>query len=212
MTLQTTFKRWRVFVAAGFIGLLCVLAYQHFAGGSEAAAFQTAKVTRGDLEVTISSAGKIAPKEEVIVGAQVSGQLEKLYVEAGDKVEAGDLLAQIDATIATTGVEGNRAQLKELRATLMQQQASLDLAKADADRADMLLKADAIARADFEAAKAAYQIAQGKLQAIEAQIERQSSTLQPISPHWSLRKSMLRFRGRSYLWKPLRARPSTQTR
>jgi macrolide-specific efflux system membrane fusion protein len=140
--------------------------------------YQTAEVTRGDIEVTISSAGKITPKEEVLVGAQVSGQLMDLLVEIGDPVEKGDLLAQIDPTIAMTNVEADRAQLKETQASRTQQQATLTLAEANAERAQMLYNADAMARADYEAAQAEFEVAKGRLAAIDAQIERQSSTLQ----------------------------------
>lgn len=146
--------------------------------GPEAPEYQTAEVTRGNIEVTISAAGKIRPKESVDVGAQVSGQLQELLVEIGDEVEKGDLLARIDPTIAQTSVEANRAQLNELQASRKQQQASLELAKAEADRAQMLYDADAIARAEFETAQANYTVAQGRLEAINAQIQRQASSLQ----------------------------------
>lgn len=170
-------KRWGVIAALGILLALSAFFYVRLTSKGDQATYQTAQASRGDIEVTISAAGKIVPKEEVAVGAQVSGQLEKLYVDIGDKVEAGQLLAQIDATIATTSVQANQAQLKELRASRKQQQASLELLKAEADRATMLYEADAIARADYESAQANYQIAQGKLEAIDAQIERQSSTL-----------------------------------
>lgn len=146
--------------------------------GPEAPQYQTAEVTRGDIEVTISAAGKIRPKESVDVGAQVSGQLQELLVEIGDEVEKGDLLARIDPTIAQTSVEANRAQLSELQASRKQQQASLELAKAEAERAQMLYDADAIARAENETAQANYTVAQGRLEAINAQIQRQASSLQ----------------------------------
>ncbi|MCA8902528.1 MAG: efflux RND transporter periplasmic adaptor subunit [Hyphomonas sp.] len=164
-------------LAAGLLALAAFL-FVHFGSGEQKPAYQTAQVIRGDIEVTISAAGKITPKESVLVGAQVSGQLQTLFVDVGDTVAKGDLLAQIDATIAMTAVEGNRAQLKESRASRTQQKASLDLARANAERAQMLFDADAIARADYEAAQAEYAIAQGRLAAIDAQIERQTSTLQ----------------------------------
>ena len=177
MARKSLFARWGFIAAAVLLLALSVYLYMHFSSKGGQETLQTADVTRGDIEVTISAAGKITPKEEVAVGAQVSGQLEKLYVDVGDTVEAGDLLAQIDATIATTSVQANEAQLKELRASRKQQQASLELLKSEADRATMLFEADAMAKADYEAALANYQIAQGKLEAIDAQIERQASTL-----------------------------------
>lgn len=146
--------------------------------GPEAPEYQTAQASRGDIEVTISAAGKIMPKESVDVGAQVSGQLQELLVDIGDEVEKGDLLARIDPTLAQTSVEANRAQLSELQASRKQQQATLELARAEAERAEMLYQADAIARAEFETAQAELTVAQGRLEAIDAQIQRQSSSLQ----------------------------------
>lgn len=164
-------------VAALAAALLLFWGWNVIWGGKKTPEFQTAEVTRGDIEVAISAAGKIVAKDSVAVGAQVSGQLTELMVEAGDDVEKGDLLAKIDATIATTSVEANRAQLRELQASRKQQQATLELAKSNADRATMLFKADAIARADYEAAVAEATVAAGRLEAIDAQIARQSSSL-----------------------------------
>lgn len=178
MARKSSFRRWGPFTALALALALGVYLYVHFSSKGDTDAYRTAEVTRGDIEVTISAAGKVTPKEEVAVGAQVSGQLEKLYVDVGDTVEAGDLLAQIDATIATTTVQANRAELKELRASRKQQQASLELLKTEAERATMLYEADAMAKADYEAAQADHEIAQAKLEAIDAQIDRQNSTLQ----------------------------------
>ncbi|GJL92639.1 efflux RND transporter periplasmic adaptor subunit [Hyphococcus sp.] len=160
-------------------GLLAVLAVVFFLNNRNAQSeLQTAEVTRGDIEVTISAAGKIQPKNFVDVGAQVSGQLEAFLVEVGDHVEKGDLLAEIDETLAKTKVEADRAQLKELQASFSQQQASLELSKANFVRADMLYKADAISQAEYQAAVADRKIANARLVQLEAQIERQNSTLE----------------------------------
>jgi len=139
--------------------------------------YETSTARKGDLEVTISAAGTLAPKEMVEVGAQVSGQLEELFVDVGDEVEKGQLLAQIDATIAQNTVEAQQAQLNALYASRRQQTASLKLAKADAERASMLFEADAIARADYEASVSELEISEGKLDAINAQIAQQTSSL-----------------------------------
>lgn len=167
-----------VVLAIVIVGAAYAAVSEFWLNKSDAVDYQTAEVTRGDIEVAISAAGKITPKEQVLVGAQVSGQLQELFVEIGDAVEKGDLLAQIDPTIAMTSVEADRAQLNETQASRTQQVASLNLAKANAERADMLYEADAMARADYEAAQAEYEVAKGRLAAIDAQIQRQSSTLQ----------------------------------
>ncbi len=170
-------SRWFLALASAAALWLAFFIWQQVWGGEKAPEYQTADVTRGDIEVTISAAGTILAKDTVVVGAQVSGQLTELLVEAGDQVTKGDLLAKIDATIASTNVEANRAQLKELEATRKQQEATLGLAKANADRAKMLFDADAVARAEYEASQAEYAIASGRMDAIRAQIDRQSSSL-----------------------------------
>src|SRR5262245_2620139 len=53
-------------------------------------------LTRGPFEVVIASSGVIQPSEVVDVGAQVSGQLSSLWVKLGDRVETGQLVAEID--------------------------------------------------------------------------------------------------------------------
>lgn len=166
------------FSLAAIILAAAGIAFFVFAGRQKAPDYQTAEVTRGDIEVSISAAGKIQPKDYVDVGAQVSGQLEEFFFEIGDKVEKGDLLARIDETLAAAKVEADRAQLKELEASYAQQQASLELSKANAARADMLYKADAISQAEYQAAMADRKIATARLAQLEAQIERQNSTLE----------------------------------
>ena len=143
----------------------------------DSASYQTAQVTRGSLETSISAAGKVQPRETVEVGAQVSGQLEELLVDDGDMVEEGQLLARIDATIAETNVESQRAQLLSLQASRKQQEANLKLAQSDAERAGLLMDADAISRAEYESALASLTVSEAQLESIEADIRRQSSSL-----------------------------------
>ncbi|MFC2950505.1 efflux RND transporter periplasmic adaptor subunit [Marinicaulis aureus] len=160
------------------VSAIAVGGYVFMRGRNAAPDYQTAEIVTGDIEIAISAAGKIQPKNYVDVGAQVSGQLEEFFFEVGDRVEKGDLLAQIDETLAATKVEADRAQLKELDASFAQQQASLELSKANAARADMLYKADAISQAEYQAAIADRKIAAARLTQLEAQIERQNSTLE----------------------------------
>lgn len=160
-------------MAAAAVGAAILI----FVNREKAPDLQTAEVTRGDIEVSISASGKIQPKNYVDVGAQVSGQLEEFFFEVGAQVEKGDLLAQIDETLAAAKVDADRAQLKELNASFAQQEAALELSKANAARADMLYKADAISQAEHQAAIADRKISAARLDQLKAQIERQQSTL-----------------------------------
>ena len=72
--------------------------------------FATAEI--GDIENAVTAAGTLQPSKFVDVGAQVSGQLDTLFVEVGDVVESGGLVAEIDATVQINRVEGSRASLR----------------------------------------------------------------------------------------------------
>src|SRR6185312_4313272 len=61
----------------------------------------TAVVAKGDIEDTVTALGNLQPRDYVDVGAQVSGQLKKLYVNIGDTVKQGQLLAEIDPQVAS---------------------------------------------------------------------------------------------------------------
>lgn len=167
----------RRLLAAALLALGALGASAFVLGRDKKPDYQTAEVRRGDLEVSISAAGKVQPKEYVDVGAQVSGQLKSFLAEVGDRVEKGDLLAEIDETLAKAKVDADRAQLKELNASFAQQEASLELSKANAARAQKLFAADAISQAENQAAIADLKVATARLDQLTAQIERQQSTL-----------------------------------
>ncbi|MGA5653677.1 efflux RND transporter periplasmic adaptor subunit [Rahnella contaminans] len=82
----------------------------------------TEEVSRGDIEKTVLATGILKPSVQVNVGAQVNGQLKKLYVRAGDKVTKGQLLAEIDPTLQQSELRKSEA---ELDSAVAQKQASL---------------------------------------------------------------------------------------
>ncbi|WP_368160510.1 biotin/lipoyl-binding protein, partial [Aeromonas sp. R5-3] len=85
----------------------------------------TAEVTRQDVEQTVLASGVLQAIEQVDVGAQVSGQVTYLAVEAGQKVKQGDLLAEIDPLIAQNNLKTAEADLASRRAQLKIKQAQL---------------------------------------------------------------------------------------
>ncbi|WP_229794099.1 efflux RND transporter periplasmic adaptor subunit [Arenicella chitinivorans] len=134
-------------------------------------------ITRGDIESTITAAGSLQPSSYVDVGVQVSGEIDKLYVDVGDVVTQGQLLAEIDATVQTSRVAASRASLDALKAQLAARQASLKLAQANADRQTRLIKAQATSQADFDAAISALVLAQSSLAQLESQISQSEASL-----------------------------------
>jgi macrolide-specific efflux system membrane fusion protein len=131
----------------------------------------------GDIENTIAATGSLKPFEIVEVGAQVSGQLLNLYVEAGDEVEEGQLLAEIYANQQEQRVESSRANLAGQEAQLESRSSALQLAQANADRQRRLMAADATSQLDFDNAMNQLAAAQANLTQAQRQIDQSRANL-----------------------------------
>ncbi len=153
-------------------------AYFAFGGsGSTTTALATAPVVRGDIDQTVTALGTIKPKTYVDVGTQVSGQLRRVYVQIGDTVQKGQLLAEIDPTVYQTRVIGDQAQLDNLKAQVAQQQAQLDLDRIRDTRAQRLLAAAHGSQDTADASNATVRIGEAKIAGLQAQIKQTQATL-----------------------------------
>ncbi|MDP1931825.1 MAG: efflux RND transporter periplasmic adaptor subunit [Gammaproteobacteria bacterium] len=151
--------------------------YQSRGDGEEQNQPLLVTVEIGNIENTISSAGSLKPSVYVDVGAQVSGQLEKIHVEVGDKVEANQQLAEIDARTQESRVAASRSALEALEAQIGSRQASLDLARSNAERQQRLMKANATSQQDYDTAMSNLAGAESNLTQLQKQIAQSRSTL-----------------------------------
>src|SRR5690554_993151 len=137
----------------------------------------TAKVEVRTIEQIVTATGSIEPRDYVDVGAQVSGQLEVLHVKVGDTVEAGQLLAEIDATVLAARLDGVRAQLKYQQAQLAERIAMLEQAELNLRRQVRLREDRATSEEALEAAQAQAKAEAARVDGIKAQIEQTQSSL-----------------------------------
>ncbi len=171
-------RRNRKLVIAGVAVLVVYLAYSFSGGDVPEEEINTARVTRGDIENVVPSAGSLQPLTFVDVGAQVSGQLQMLHVEAGDHVNEGDLLAEIDATVQMANVASIRAQLQRLQAQLEDRRAQLQLARIQAERQERLMEENATSQQEYDSAEASLASANAQVRSTQAEIEQTRSELQ----------------------------------
>ena len=87
--------------------------------------YLTATVEVGDIENNVMASGKVKALNTVDVGAQVSGEVKRLYVEVGDEVKQGDLIAQIDQVTQKNNLSNEQASLEQSEAALQSAQAEL---------------------------------------------------------------------------------------
>ena len=118
--------------------------YKHFGKKSEIV-YDVTTVSRGPLKVDVTASGTIQPVNVVSVGTQVSGIIEKVFVDYNSVVKKGDLIAQLETfTLAE--------DLKEAQAAVTDAKAKLDYAKLNARRNKELYEQNFIARYEWEEA------------------------------------------------------------
>lgn len=139
--------------------------------------FITAEVSRGDIENSVLATGVLEATKMVSVGAQVSGQVKKMYVQLGDQVKQGQLIAQIDSVRQENDLKTAEASIKNQQAQLAVRQANLAKVEAEYNRQKAMYAQDATSRAELESALASFKTAQADILAINAQIEQSRLTL-----------------------------------
>jgi len=163
-------------LAVALLAAAGAFAYRQITGDS-VPTFKTAAVTTGDIEKSVTALGALQPKDYVDVGAQVSGQLKKVHVDIGDRVQKGDLLAEIDPTVFETRTRTDRANLENLRAQHNEQEANLVLARQQLQRNQNLFKAKIVSQDTLQTSDAQLAAGEAKADSLKAQIDGAQATL-----------------------------------
>lgn len=116
-------------------------------GGTKIDPSKLAKVEKGDLAKSVVATGKIEPITKVEVKSKASGIVKKLYVDYGDTVKKGQILAELDKEEIQARVDQARAQLEASTASANGTRADLVRAKVDAEGPDVPLLKRAYERA-----------------------------------------------------------------
>ena len=167
---QQEMKRFfRIFAVAAV--LLILLFVVHQCGQTNASKYQTTTVTRGPLTQAVTAIGTLNPVVNVQVGSQVSGNIQKLFVDFNSEVKAGQVVAQIDPALF-------QATLTQAEGDLAGAQAALELAKVNATRTQELFARKTSSQADLDQAlatlhqaEANVKIKQGALDKAKADLE-----------------------------------------
>lgn len=151
--------------------------YGAAAQDSQSATLRPVAVTRGTIEEVVTAQGKLEPKQYVDVGTQISGQLKKIYVDIGDAVKQGQLLAEIDPRVYQAQVEAGEAKLNSLRAQLNQQKAEAVLADQNLQRNQNLIAVNAVSKQALQETESQAAVAKAQVDSIAAQMQETESNL-----------------------------------
>lgn len=151
-------------------------AYRLFFAAAAAPDYKVAKIERGPITAAVSATGTLNPVVSVQVSSQISGQIQKIFVDFNSTVKAGQLIAQIAPETYEHRVRQAEADLEAARATVAVQQAELYRAKvnlADAERdlarKQTLVDKNFISPAEIDKAKTTLEAARAQLAVVEAQ-------------------------------------------
>jgi macrolide-specific efflux system membrane fusion protein len=171
-------RRRRLWIAGGAIVLLLIVGYFAFSAlGSKKTEIVTTPVAKGNIELSVLATGTLEPARLVSVGAQVSGQVKKLYVDVGSVVKQGDPIADIDSTTQQNNVSNAEAGLANVQAQRAATAANLVQAQQTLKRNKLLFDQGAVSQSDYEAAVATEKQLTNQLKAQDAQIKQSSITL-----------------------------------
>jgi len=179
-------QRRKIIWISAIIVVVCLLA----AGGVMAARSsgtkidptKLAKVERGDLVKSVVATGKVEPITKVEIKSKASGIVKKLYIEAGDHVKAGQVLADLDRVEMVAQVRQSEAQLQSSEATLNSAEADLARSKVDAEgvdvpmtkrayeRARSMAKQGVVSQSALDDAEKNYELATNKQHVAQAQV------------------------------------------
>jgi HlyD family secretion protein len=151
-------------------------------GGTKIDPTKLAKVEKGDLAKSVVATGKIQPITKVEIKSKASGIVKKLYVDYGQNVKAGQLLAELDKDEMLAQVRQSEAQVQSMEASLNSAKADLARSEVDAqgvdvptlkrayDRASKMAADGVVSQTALDDAQRAYEMALNKQRVAQAQV------------------------------------------
>ncbi|HEX8382587.1 MAG TPA: efflux RND transporter periplasmic adaptor subunit [Sphingomonas sp.] len=173
-------RRWVKWVLVALGVALLVFTLLRLFGSDEAVGYSTAPVRRGDLRVSVSATGKLAPTNQVTVGSQLSGLVTRVVVDVNDRVSANQPLALIDPEQLDAQIRQGEAALAANVAGVNQARATVGEAQAQLARLEEVFRLSGgrvpsgaelqTGRANAQRAVAALGVAQANVTAAQAQL------------------------------------------
>ncbi len=176
-----SFSRWLIalLVLAG----LGVVGYRYVQSQAEiktAPQYQTEALTQGNLRVTVSATGKLAPVNEVEVGSELSGTIEAVLVDYNDRVKKGQVLARLNVAKLNDQIAKAKAVLASAEAKVLQAAATVKESRANLGRLRQVAKLSGgkvPAPAELEAAEATLERAIADEASAKASVEETRASL-----------------------------------
>lgn len=160
----------RVAIIAAVLVLAVAGGYYIFAGREPERTYRAVPVERGDIVATVSATGNLSAVTTVQVGTQVSGTIQRLFVDFNSPVKRGEVIAQIDPALFSAEVEQTRGNFLAARANLAKARATATDARRTMERNRQLVRDGVVSQGDFDAAETRAEEAVAAVRAAEATV------------------------------------------
>ena len=159
-------------IAALAVVLLAAVAYYYLGSGGNAGTspYRTAKVERGGIAETVLATGNINAVTTVQVGSQVSGTVQRIFVDYNSPVKKGQVIAQIDPRLLEASLLQAKGNLGNAHAALERANVLVVDAERTYRRNRELIRDGFVAQADVDSAQTAYETALAQKKSAEAQV------------------------------------------
>ena len=146
-------------------------------GGEEAPEVQTTPVERAKIVQKVNATGKIQPKTQVKISADVSAKIIRLDVREGDWVEKGDFLLELDRERYLASVESEEANVRSIQANANLVKENMEQTEREFKRSRELVERGLESQAALDSAQAAYQVEVARFQSANDQVEQAKGRL-----------------------------------
>jgi HlyD family secretion protein len=157
--------------------IVVIMAVVNRNGNSEVINVQTAKVEKQRVVQTVSATGRIQPKTQVKISADVAAKITELAVEEGDWVEKGDFLVQLDREKFAAAVERAQASVRSAEANARLAKENMLKAEKDHERTKELFEKSLESQASMDQAYAAFQVEKARHQSVMELVEQARALL-----------------------------------
>jgi HlyD family secretion protein len=159
-------------VVAGSIGAVSMKGR-----GPKTPEVQTAKATRQKIVQKVNGTGKIQPKTQVKISADVSARINKLAVVEGQWVEKGALLIELDRERYSAMVESAEASVRSATANATLVKQNLNQTEKEYKRSKELMDQNLTSQSAHDAAESAYQVEVARYQSAQDGVEQAKAAL-----------------------------------
>lgn len=177
-------------IIAGVVILIALVAGYLLYNRKPEISYRTVKIERGTVISNVAATGNLSAVTTVQVGTQVSGTIQKLFVDYNSKVKKGQVIAEIDPSLFNASIE--QAQGNFLAAEANLQKAKITLADTERtyNRNRKMLADGIISQGDFDSAETAWQSARSSVKAAEGSVTQTRGSL--MQSKTNLRYSIVR--------------------